>query len=250
MGLYIAIDVGGTSTRAGLYDRDRRLRADATAPPANPAAYGLSSCQATLAELVSRLLAQADGPVHGLAAAVSGAFDDATRHAIAEGLAIECPGARTLVSDDLRPILYANAGTTAAVLVIAGTGSSVLAQANGGQWVMVGGYGGVMSDDGGAYRLAVEALRAAVRSVDGLTAPTLLTDVLPRAVGRSSIEDLPSWAEGATKQAVAALATVVIDAAQCGDEAAVAVVRGQADALAAQVVAAHSRLRLPAHANF
>lgn len=238
------MDAGGTSTQAGLYDGKGRLLAEAAAGPANPVAYGLNTCLETLAAAGRELLSGRDAPLMRVAAAVSGARDPELRETIARRLFDELSPARAVVTDDLRPLLYANARAEAAVLAIAGTGSSVLAQADDGRWVLVGGRGAVVGDEGSAYRIAVEALRAAAHAMDGLGPETVLTDLLPEAAGAASFAVLPGWADAAPKRAMAELAQAVTRAAEEGDVVAAECVRAQAARLAEQTVVAAERLSL------
>ncbi len=243
-GIYLALDGGGTSTRAGLYDADGTLRAEAAGGPSNPVAYGLDAGIGVLAAL-GRSLLDDDASRAVVAVGLAGVREEEMRAAVAKGLAEALGASRVLVTDDIRPVLFANAGTSPAVLVNAGTGSSVLGQSADGRTAFVGGRGALLGDDGSAYRVAVEALRAAAHAADELGPNTRLLETLPQAAGAEDLDRVSSWAESADKQRVANLAAAVVTAAEEGDAVALDVLRAQADALALQAAAAYQRLDLP-----
>ena len=53
------------------------------------------------------------------------------------------------------------------ILVVCGTGSIVLMQNEQGQYFQTGGWGHLLGDEGGAYWIAVQSIRAAIAAVDG-----------------------------------------------------------------------------------
>lgn len=247
MTLIAAFDAGTTHTRAGLYDGERNLLAEAAGPGANPIENGIPEAVAVLATLLSQLT---KAPADILIAGVSGAGRPALRTNIAQALANETASPRVVVTSDLYPVLYANAPQGEAVLAIAGTGSSVLAIDAEGQSVTVGGRGRVFGDDGSAYQIAVTALRAAAEALDGLGPPTRLLDALHAAVGLASFHDLVPWSASAPKSAIAALSrTVESVAAENDDSAARECIKRQAAALARQCQAAALKLNLLPHAK-
>ena len=260
MSLFLAVDGGATVTRAGLYAADGTLLKEADGAPCNPVEYGVDACVSVLLSL-SRILAE--DTATAFAAGISGAKQEALRDEIARAVCMKMPlaararfprGWRAAVTDDLHPILYANAGAGDAVLVIAGTGSSVLAQAAtvcqtttncDGRSVIVGGRGRLFGDEGSAYQIAVAGLRAASYAVDGMGRDTRLATALPSAAGIETFAGLVPWSASASKQQVAALASTVDALAAEGDVVARECIVGQAQRLAEQTLAAIGRLALP-----
>jgi len=260
MSLFLAVDGGATITRAGLYAADGTLLKEAAGAPCNPVEYGVDACVSVLLSL-SRILAEntvaarisqfvkprqtVDHNTGGFAAGISGARQEALRDEIARAVCRKMPVARAAVTDDLHPILYANAGACDAVLVIAGTGSSVLAQAADGRSVIVGGRGRLFGDEGSAYQIAVAGLRAASYAVDGMGRNTRLAAALPSAAGVETFAGLVSWSASASKQQVAALASTVDALAAEGDAVSLECIVEQAQRLAEQTSAALGRLAMP-----
>ncbi len=244
MSWFLAFDGGGTTTQAGLYAKDGTLAAEIEGGPSNPTAYGAQACAAALNTLANTLLRQCPGPLRGVAAGLSGINQTGGRQAMAEGLSARFGGAPVRVTDDIRPLLAANAGANAALMVIAGTGSSVLSQNGAGTSLLTGGWGALLGDSGGAYALAERALRAAARAIDGHGPATDLAQRLPAAAGAADMTALAKSLARAPKDTVAALAPVVAEAAQAGDEVAFRCVNTEAALLAQQTVAAWHKLAL------
>jgi N-acetylmuramic acid 6-phosphate etherase len=171
-----------------------------------------------------------------VAAGVSGA-GLLHRAPLAKALQLRLAARRVVVTDDLRPMMLANAGDSAAVLVIAGTGSSVLVQEEDGAQRLIGGRGKLFGEEGGGYGLAVEAIRLAAAGADGWGQDTSLVEELPKSVGVDSFREFTRWTRDASKGDLAALACVVCDAAVEGDTIAAACVANQAAYLARQAQA-------------
>lgn len=236
MNVTLAYEGGGTRTRLGLYDSTNTLIRHAEAGPSNPFDLGVDRCAATLETLARQLLQPHERPQHAciaLAGAIAGADAAAkTAQRLVQSLALE----RALVTNDLYPILVANAGNRDAVLVIAGTGSSAMAQVSG-RCAMAGGRGTLFGDRGSAYAIAAAALRAAAESVDGIAPPTALVDELQDAVGAPNFAQLVVWSRTATKADVARLCPRVTALAG-RDDTARAIVTAEALALAEHALAA------------
>jgi len=247
MKLILACDCGATGTRAGLYNEGGGLLSECEGGPANAVEHGALHC-ATLIAGLGRTLAKSVGAeqVDEAAAGVAGAARPHLRGLIAQA-GREMLGARRVrVTDDLHPILLANADGLAAIVVTAGTGSSVLATAGRGRDLIVGGHGRVFGDDGSAYGLAVAGLRAAANVFDGAGPETDLVDLLPDAAGLEGFDQLAEWAADASKSEIAALAHAVVKAAVANDKVAFQTIRQQAGLLAEQALTAARRLGLPA----
>jgi N-acetylmuramic acid 6-phosphate etherase len=240
---WLAFDGGATQTAAGWYDAAGNLLAETRGDGCNPLECGLPRAAAILAELGQRLLGDVVEP--GLAlAGISGAADAEIQAALAGELCRLLPIERAVVTTDLHPVLWANLRERPGILVIAGTGSSVLAQNGAGRLLKVGGRGPVLGDEGSAWAVAVSALHAAARRVDGIGPATQLPELLAKAAGLDRFDQFPGWAAAASKRDLAALGPVVVAAAADGDAVAQACLDEQADRLAAQAEAARERLQL------
>jgi N-acetylglucosamine kinase-like BadF-type ATPase len=123
------------------------------------------------------------------------------------------------------------------VIVIAGTGSIAFGRNAAGRSARAGGWGYAFGDEGGAFDLVRQALRAALRQEEGWGPATALHGALLEASGAPTANDLmhrfytPEW----PRARVAALAPLVDRAADGGDIVAQEILKGGAQALAALV---------------
>lgn len=240
--LILAIDGGATRTRVGLYDNHRTLVTEALGGPSNPVVLGMDACVRELTSLCMRCLQGLENTPLVVAAGISGA----TRHRepLSRALALALRARRVLVTNDLYPLLFANAGSDPGVVVIAGTGSSVVAQNAAGDTVIVGGKGAMLGDDGSGYQIAMSALRGIMHALDVLQTRARLADALAKAAGLDSFEDFVAWSHTASKEDIAQLAATVLEFANNGDDFALKCLETQASLLAGQTVSALSQLHL------
>ena len=97
-------------------------------------------------------------------------------------------------------------------------------------------------DEGSAYWLGREAVRAVMHAYDGRGPATVLREQILEAVEATTIEALPAWALRAAKGDIAALARGVVAAAVDGDSVAVALVVAASETLVAHAAALMKRL--------
>ncbi|MFM8271047.1 MAG: N-acetylglucosamine kinase, partial [Gemmata sp.] len=139
------------------------------------------------------------------------------------------------------------AGTPAGwgVALVAGTGSMAFARAADGRNARSGGWGPLLGDEGSGYAIALAGLRAATRAADGRAPATPLIDKLLAAFGLSRPHDLVDAVyRGNDRAVLAALAPVVMNAAEGGDPVASEILRDAAGELASAVSAAARALDL------
>jgi len=151
-----------------------------------------------------------------------------------------------IVIEDIRTALAAAHGGKNGIVVVAGTGSNCLGK-NGPVYIGLGGWGALLGDEGGAYAVALAALRQAIRLHEGLRGEnsTLLARFLTR-LNLFSPRDLIPRLTGMPTAEIAALAQLVFSSAEAGDELALAIVKEQADTLAERAAKVADRLSLDA----
>lgn len=241
--LVLAFDGGGTSTRAGLYDERGTLLRERQGDASNPVLCGLDRSIAVLTALGTELLAGETAAY--VAAGISGAGGALHRDRIARQLCRRLGSQRAVVTTDIHALLYANARTAPAVVVIAGTGSSVIAQSESGELLLVGGRGHLMGDDGSAYAVVIDALRRCANRLDEEGTLPPLAQALTDEAGLSSFQDFVPWTHASSKQRIANLARAVTSQARHGDVEASAVLLDGSMRLARLAGAAMTRLHLP-----
>jgi N-acetylmuramic acid 6-phosphate etherase len=198
----LGIEGGGTHTVALLADTNDRIIQRLTFGPLN---LKLASDRQLLAVL-RRCRSSLFPPPSSVALCLAGCRTPADRARVRALVRRVWPRAQVFAGNDLDSGLAAAFGPRGAgLLVISGTGSVVCGRAAGGRTARAGGWGHLLGDHGSGYRLALDALRAALRDYDrtGRTGRALR-----RALHRlclNSPEHLPAWIHQASKADVAAL---------------------------------------------
>lgn len=223
--LFIGVDGGGTACRARLRDAAGRLLGEGRGGPANlrlgPEAVMASVLAACRAALGGAGLAEADlGRVHaglGLAGAIG-----PDRHAL---LGPHPFASAALETDAYTAWLGAFPDGDGAILIV-GTGSCGFGVFDG-RPVQVGGWGNVVSDEGSGGAIGREAVRRALRALDGREAATPLGEAILGRLGRNP-EAIVAWADAAGPADFAALAPLVFEHAAREDPLGQALVEGAA----------------------
>ena len=240
-GPYVAgVDGGGTRTRVLLLARDGATAGRAEGPAALVRPDRPAASARVVADTVRRA-AEAAGealPLRALWAGLAGAGRRPVRRALEAALRDERVARAVRVGTDVEAAFHDAFGGGPGIVVVAGTGSVVLGVAEDGRRLQVGGWGGVMGDEGSGYHIGVSALRAIAAATDRHAPPTALTAVVLDLLGLDRPRRLSAWAESATKADIAALAPLAIHTARSGDAAAQTIVRRALDALGDQLSAA------------
>lgn len=123
--------------------------------------------------------------------------------------------------------------------LIAGTGVVSVGQGRRCEPVILGRWGWLLGDEGGGLWIALEALKAAARDVDGTGPHTVLTRELARLLGQSDMRGVYDLVTGERfdRTAIAALTTNVVTIARAGDGVAAGILDSAADHLTDLVVA-------------
>jgi N-acetylglucosamine kinase-like BadF-type ATPase len=138
------------------------------------------------------------------------------------------------VSHDAPLLLAAGTPEGWGVAVVAGTGSIAFARAPDGRTSRAGGWGFLLGDEGSGYAIGLAGLQAVARAADGRGPETVLTKHLFERLRLSRSDELIAaiYQTGLDRPAIAALAPLVIDAADGGDPVASAIVQEGAQQLA------------------
>ena len=128
-------------------------------------------------------------------------------------------------------------------MVIAGTGSMAFGSNTQGRTARAGGWGYVYGDDGGAFDLVRQAMRASLQLEEGWGSPTSLRGVLLSATGAQTISDLlHNFYADYPRTAVAALAPLISKESAAGDPVATEIVEKAARSLTWFVAGVHRNL--------
>ncbi|AWB85586.1 N-acetylglucosamine kinase [Mycetocola zhujimingii] len=185
----LAIDAGGTSTRAVLLDETGHCHGYGFAGGGNPVSSGPDRAAASItaaAEVASDAAGRPPGDVgHVLIAmagmSVSGPIDWVTTPLAARGFP-----ATAHVASDLLAIYFSGTWEPDGYAMVAGTGSAGIRVRGGVTEATADGLGWLLGDAGSGYWIGHRVVGAAVASLDGRAEPTALVPLVLEAAG---IED-------------------------------------------------------------
>lgn len=236
------LDGGGSRTLGVILDERGREISRGQGGPSNHQSVGVEAASKAIADALTTTIDAAGNPP--LAAACWGMAgldrpeDEHILKQIAERL---LPQVHVeVVHDSTIALVGGTDGKRIGVVIIAGTGSIAVGYHPSGRIARASGWGHLLGDEGSGHFIALRGLNAATRAHDGRGPMTTLVDRLIEAVNVPTLEELANriYLEGWTAPEVAALAPVILKAAEEGDEQAALIVNeaGMELALAARVV--------------
>ncbi len=223
MEIILAIDGGGSRTRALAIDREARVVGVAESGPSNHLLKPRNIVRQSLIEAIEQTLSEGGvsrAAIVSLAAGLAGVDYDRAGANDIEGVFHEMGFEDPLIEGD---VVIAHAGALAlrpGVVVLAGTGSAILGVGEDGKRVKVGGWGPIFGDEGSAQRIGQMALRAAARDFDKRGPATELTNALMKALGIDDFRRTIARVYGTPMNAreIAALCPISYKIAEAGDE--------------------------------
>ena len=222
---FIGIDGGGTRTRAVVARKDLGPLGRGASGPANAATCPLPRVLESVQEAASDALLTAnlrDASPETVVVGLAGVDSIRDRQPLLNALEALFGKGRVLLTSDAQIALSGAASDRVdapAVVVIAGTGAIAFGQGEGGSTARAGGFGPVLSDEGGGYAIARQGLVAVVREIDGRGPATAIRELLFTTGGISSLPELLERiyrSEGGAAD-VAAYFPIVLAAARAGD---------------------------------
>ena len=252
MKTFLGIDGGGTKTAFLLIDESGRVLASHTEGPAYYLEIGWEEMRAMLARGIQATLESAALLPSSLEFAFIGlpayGEDSALVPALDAAASPQLQAERYRCGNDA---LCGWAGALACqdgINIIAGTGSMAYGEFKG-RAVRAGGWGELFSDEGSAYWIAREGLRLFSRMSDGRAQRGVLYDMMRRHFALTADLDLCAAIYGRESQIqrsnLAALSTLIAEAALAGDAQAIALFEQAADELAQIIHAVHDQLQVP-----
>jgi N-acetylglucosamine kinase-like BadF-type ATPase len=246
---FLGVDGGQSSTTAVIGDAHGKIVGWASAGPCNhvAAAEAKEKFRRVMRECLSQAaikagMERAGGRWKFEAACLGMSGGPADKTAL---LAELIEAAHLIVTDDARIALAGATAGEPGIVAIAGTGSIAFGQNARGETARAGGWGYVFGDEGSAFDIVRQALRAVVREHEGWGARTALMPALIEAAGGAADANellhrfyTPEW----PRQRVAGLAPVVNRIAEEGDPIARGILENAARELAMLVGAVRRQL--------
>ncbi|WP_088067379.1 N-acetylglucosamine kinase [Gottfriedia luciferensis] len=143
------------------------------------------------------------------------------------------------VVNDAEIALVGGNGSRKDALIIAGTGSIVMGIDSKGKTIRSGGWGGLISDEGGGFKIGLHAIAAVMQEHDKVIAPTTFTKKLLAHFQLTTPEDFVDLLyldKTIPVDQVASCAPIILEAWANGDEAARTIVETELEKLVRLVV--------------
>ncbi len=243
-GLFLGVDGGQSGTTALIGDETGEVLGVGYAGPCNH--VSTEESQERFRHAISGVLREASasagltGP--GFEAAclgLSGGPHDK------ESLSREIiPASRYVITHDAEIALAGALSGAPGIIAIAGTGSIAFGRSREGETARAGGWGYIFGDEGGAFDLVRQALRAALRHEEGWGPPTRLREAFLKATEAKDVNELMHrfYTPAYPRDRVATYSKLIDDAAKDGDAVSRDLLHGAAQSLATLVAAVKHRL--------
>lgn len=239
------IDGGGTKVECVIVTEHGKVVGRAVGGAVNTNFSPVESVIESFRFAIGRALAEAGSNGAEVSVAVVGSPTDP--NVLGQVIAFWFPKAELVSVGEGRLALAAAGVMGQGVAVISGTGSMAYGRDGDDRQVSVGGWGALLGDEGSAYDIGVESLRAVCRSVDGRTPDTKLTERIKAQFGLEHLRDLTKVVYGPpmlTRTQIGALSRVVAEVAETGDRIAHEILQAAGHRLADQVKTVIRRMGL------
>ncbi|MET3925738.1 BadF/BadG/BcrA/BcrD ATPase family protein [Devosia sp. 2618] len=244
--LIVGVDIGGTKTHLRAIPLAGGIERDLLVPSAD---WRVRSWNDDATSLIGMMLQLADGaPIAAIGVGAHGCDDASECLALQSAISARTTSPVEVVNDaELMPLALNLPGQ---IGVVAGTGSIAVCRGPDSEMMTAGGWGWIISDDGGAGGLVRDAVRTVAAHFDrGGARGEPLVEAIIEALELKSVPRLGTvLAQLGNATAVGALAVAVFDAAESGSELAAEVIRQGGNALAELAGHLHRRGARATHA--
>jgi N-acetylglucosamine kinase-like BadF-type ATPase len=243
----LLVEGGGSHTWVAVADRER-IWAQEWLPSLNRIGAPQEAQRLVLRQ-VGQVAAQFTGidtALFALGAACSPAYLEELADLLIDTLPEPArPPGRTYLTNDVVPLLFAEDDDCDQLVVVAGTGSGVAARRGFDAVSRAGAHEYLLGDDGGAYDIGRQALRAVIAQAENRGSATILT---ARVARRTAGVEIDRYVYGSAnpKQSVADFARDVFAADQAGDQVAGEILARAAERVADVCRAAVASAGVPA----
>ena len=205
MPMLLAVDAGGTSTRAVALDTSGHAYGYGRAGGGNPTSVGIENAVNAIVEAAGQAATGLPGRTDSVAVlAMAGVKSSQFREQVTTRLTA-LGWERVVISHDLLGIFHSGTYLSDGYALIAGTGTVAARVRDGRLDRVVGGKGWLLGDEGGGFWIGHRVARAVVAALDGRQPPTALTGLVLNATGIACAMDSPSGRARALAELVPAL---------------------------------------------
>jgi len=248
MRLFAGIEGGGTRTTCVIGDETGKLLGTGCGGPSNYLTVGIEKTKRSLREAFHGALSKEslEQPLEAVCAGLAGVGLSPQPPEIEAAVREVTKSGRVIIKSDGCVALYGAFAGTSGMIVVSGTGSVAMGAGKNREFARVGGWGHILGDEGSGFHIALEGMRAVVRSHDGLLPLTELTKRALCFLGLERVEELVKvfYLESLGKDRLAAFSKEVVEAAAGGDRVAIEIISSECRALKLMVKVLRAKLSL------
>jgi N-acetylglucosamine kinase len=228
MSYVLGIDGGGSKTVCVLMNDQCQILGRGEAGSSNYQSVGIEAAKYSIESAINAALTQKNNiKIDAICLGLAGVGRSKDIEVV-NNIVKEIPVTRniesqnTIISHDALIALVGGIGDDVGIVVAVGTGSIVFGRNHRGETKRVGGWGYILGDEGGAYKIAVAGMQAALKAYDGRGVFTSLVEDFKSYFGLNNIEELVEviYRKGLGVKEIAALAPIVDNAVVEGDRVA------------------------------
>ena len=228
MSYVLGIDGGGSKTVCVLMSDRREILGRGEAGSSNYQSVGIEAAKYSIESAINKAITTTDKiKIDAICLGLAGVGRSKDIE-IVENIIKNIPVVsnikpqNTIISHDALIALVGGIGNDVGIVVAAGTGSIVFGRNHRGETKRVGGWGYILGDEGGGYKIAVAGMQAALKAYDGRGISTSLVEDFQNHFGLNNVEELIEiiYRSGLSVKEIAALAPIVDNAAVLGDRVA------------------------------
>ena len=240
--IIVGVDGGGSKTHALALDEKGTVLGSGAGGASNYHSIGLTNALDVLNGATQQAL---NGQTADVAVYCLGACDsDVDEQRLTEGLSKLNLAKRVICYNDSFAPFRAGSSRPYGVAIVCGSGFNACGLSPDGKQARLYSLGNLTGDWGGGYSLGEAMFGAVYRADDGRGQPTIMTDMLLKAM---DVPDLKTLAYRIAEHRIGTdqvkrLAPLVFEAAEAGDSAARAILLRQADEIATAALAIMRRL--------
>ena len=226
----IAVDGGGTKTDTVLFDETGHIHRRYVGPGGNASDLGVEEAQRRLLECIRQVTDGHTQPVAALYGGVAGVLPNGDIYSAP--VADRFPIQHLRFDDDGCNLISGTLGHEDGCGMVCGTGSSLFVRIQGQSLRHIGGKGYLIDTGGSGFELGQDALRMALRAVDGRCPPTVLTQLLEQRLGMPVSDRIIPQVHRGGRPYIASMAPAVFEGRKQGDWACEEIFRKHAALLA------------------
>jgi uncharacterized phosphosugar-binding protein/N-acetylglucosamine kinase-like BadF-type ATPase len=173
--IFIGVDGGGTTTKAVAITGEGKVLGKAVGEGTNFYAANMSEARNNLQQTIAKLIEECKISDYEFISIGMSSLDDEPTEEIVKTFAGEIflPEKIEMQSDVYMALMGMTLGKPG-IMVVSGTGSMAIAIDQEGELHVLGGWGYLLHDEGSAYHIAIEGIKAGIRSFEGMGDKTIL----------------------------------------------------------------------------